>query len=116
MRFEASALRGLNPRKRNVAVRAVCKRLCANSCRCGEMADAQDLKSWDLKKSCGFKSRHRHRCQFDKNRTLDALCPTFRERLRHMTSRIMRNTALRESRCRAPAGLAGVLPKCTSTA
>jgi len=47
---------------------------------------------------------------------LDALCPTFRERLRHMTSRIMRNTALRESRCRAPAGLAGVLPKCTSTA
>ena len=28
--------------------------------RCGEMADAQDLKSWDLKKSCGFESRHRH--------------------------------------------------------
>src|SRR6266446_6817578 len=24
------------------------------------MADAQDLKSWDLKKSCGFNSRHRH--------------------------------------------------------
>ena len=24
------------------------------------MADAQDLKSWDRKKSCGFKSRHRH--------------------------------------------------------
>jgi hypothetical protein len=24
------------------------------------MADAQDLKSWDPKKSCGFKSRHRH--------------------------------------------------------
>src|SRR5438045_3702592 len=24
------------------------------------MADAQDLKSWDYKKSCGFKSRHRH--------------------------------------------------------
>src|SRR6266516_2381432 len=24
------------------------------------MADAQDLKSWDHKKSCGFKSRHRH--------------------------------------------------------
>lgn len=24
------------------------------------MADAQDLKSWDLKKSCGFKSHHRH--------------------------------------------------------
>ena len=28
--------------------------------RCGEMADAQDLKSWDRKKSCGFESRHRH--------------------------------------------------------
>jgi hypothetical protein len=28
--------------------------------RCGEMADAQDLKSWDLKTSCGFESRHRH--------------------------------------------------------
>jgi hypothetical protein len=24
------------------------------------MADAQDLKSWDLKQSCGFESRHRH--------------------------------------------------------
>ena len=24
------------------------------------MADAQDLKSWDLKKSCGFESRHRY--------------------------------------------------------
>ncbi len=24
------------------------------------MADAQDLKSWDINKSCGFKSRHRH--------------------------------------------------------
>ena len=29
-------------------------------CRCGEMADAQDLKSWDHKKSCGFESHHRH--------------------------------------------------------
>ncbi len=28
--------------------------------RCGEMADAQDLKSWDLKKSCRFESDHRH--------------------------------------------------------
>jgi hypothetical protein len=28
--------------------------------RCGEMADAQDLKSWDLKTSCGFESHHRH--------------------------------------------------------
>jgi hypothetical protein len=28
------------------------------------MADAQDLKSWDYKKSCGFESRHRH--QIDK--------------------------------------------------
>ena len=24
------------------------------------MADAQDLKSWDLKKSCGFESHHRY--------------------------------------------------------
>lgn len=24
------------------------------------MADAQDLKSWDRKKSCGFESHHRH--------------------------------------------------------
>ena len=31
-----------------------------DGCRCGEMADAQDLKSWDLKKSCGFESHHRH--------------------------------------------------------
>ena len=37
-----------------------CKWLIKNRCRCGEMADAQDLKSWDRKKSCGFKSRHRH--------------------------------------------------------
>src|ERR1019366_7581646 len=29
-------------------------------CRCGEMADAQDLKSWDRKKSCEFESHHRH--------------------------------------------------------
>ena len=28
--------------------------------RCGEMADAQDLKSWDRKKSCEFESHHRH--------------------------------------------------------
>jgi tetratricopeptide (TPR) repeat protein len=26
------------------------------------MADAQDLKSWDLKKSCGFESHHRYHC------------------------------------------------------
>ena len=26
------------------------------------MADAQDLKSWDHKKSCGFESHHRHQC------------------------------------------------------
>src|SRR5436190_24175906 len=30
------------------------------NCRCGEMADAQDLKSWGLKKPCGFESHHRH--------------------------------------------------------
>ena len=24
------------------------------------MADAQDLKSWGLKKPCGFESHHRH--------------------------------------------------------
>ena len=29
-------------------------------CRCGEMADARDLKSRDLKKSCRFESDHRH--------------------------------------------------------
>src|SRR5213594_1722714 len=28
--------------------------------RCGEMADARDLKSRDGKTSCGFESRHRH--------------------------------------------------------
>ena len=28
--------------------------------RCGEMADAQDLKSWVHKKTCGFESHHRH--------------------------------------------------------
>lgn len=27
------------------------------------MADAQDLKSWDLKKSCRFESDHRHQMQ-----------------------------------------------------
>lgn len=32
-------------------------------CRCGEMEDAQDLKSWDRKKSCGFESRHRHQTE-----------------------------------------------------
>ncbi len=35
------------------------------------MADAQDLKSWDYKKSCGFKSRHRHQT----NKYLST-CPT----------------------------------------
>ena len=29
-------------------------------CRCGEMADARDLKSRDRKTSCGFESHHRH--------------------------------------------------------
>ena len=28
--------------------------------RCGEMADAQDLKSWGRKKPCRFESDHRH--------------------------------------------------------
>src|ERR1700761_3065627 len=28
------------------------------------MADAQDLKSWDLKKSCGFESHHRHHTEY----------------------------------------------------
>ena len=32
-------------------------------CRCGEMADAQDLKSWGRKKPCGFESHHRHQLQ-----------------------------------------------------
>ena len=31
-----------------------------NGCRCGEMADAQDLKSWGCKKPCRFESDHRH--------------------------------------------------------
>lgn len=30
------------------------------------MADAQDLKSWDCKKSCGFKSHHRHQLRVSK--------------------------------------------------
>ena len=42
--------------KLHASVRAVAKR----RRRCGEMADAQDLKSWDRKKSCGFESHHRH--------------------------------------------------------
>jgi hypothetical protein len=29
------------------------------------MADAQDLKSWGLKKPCGFKSHHRHHVTFN---------------------------------------------------
>jgi hypothetical protein len=29
-------------------------------CRCGEMADATDLKSVLVKTRCGFESRHRH--------------------------------------------------------
>ena len=28
------------------------------------MADAQDLKSWGLKKPCGFKSHHRHHLDY----------------------------------------------------
>ena len=35
-----------------------------HACRCGEMADAQDLKSWGRKKPCGFESHHRHQHQF----------------------------------------------------
>src|SRR4051812_43483769 len=34
--------------------------LSRDDCRCGEMADAQDLKSWGLKKPCRFESDHRH--------------------------------------------------------
>ncbi|GEM_PF-1512264 len=30
------------------------------ACRCGEMADARDLKSRGLQQPCGFESRHRH--------------------------------------------------------
>ncbi len=36
------------------------RRVAHERSRCGEMADAQDLKSWDRKKSCGFESHHRH--------------------------------------------------------
>ncbi len=39
-------------------------RLGSNARRCGEMADAQDLKSWALKKACGFESHHRHHDNF----------------------------------------------------
>src|ERR1043166_2392827 len=31
-----------------------------DSCRCGEMADAQDLKSWGRNRPCRFESDHRH--------------------------------------------------------
>lgn len=41
--------------------RSWCRRCDAR--RCGEMADAQDLKSWDRKKSCRFESDHRHQNQ-----------------------------------------------------
>ena len=43
-----------------VSYQCIHKVLWINGCRCGEMADAQDLKSWDRKKSCGFESHHRH--------------------------------------------------------
>ena len=36
--------------------------------RCGEMADAQDLKSWDRKKSCEFESHHRHQSSLEAQR------------------------------------------------
>ena len=32
----------------------------ACECRCGEMADATDLKSVFTKVECGFESRHRY--------------------------------------------------------
>src|SRR2546423_1557377 len=43
--------------------------------RCGEMADAQDLKSWDLKKSCRFESGHRHQTSLEaqRDRSLSAI-------------------------------------------
>ena len=31
-----------------------------NICRCGEMADAQDLKSWVRNRTCRFDPDHRH--------------------------------------------------------
>jgi hypothetical protein len=43
-------------------------------CRCGEMADAQDLKSWDLKKSCRFESDHRHQIHSSGFATAPAVC------------------------------------------
>ena len=50
--------------------------------RCGEMADAQDLKSWDPKKSCEFESHHRHQPAlvrtsygWQTSRTSVAACP-----------------------------------------
>ena len=34
------------------------------------MADAQDLKSWDPKKSCEFESHHRHQVDWGFNRQI----------------------------------------------
>jgi hypothetical protein len=35
------------------------------------MADAQDLKSWVRKKTCGFESHHRHHFSFEIRRVVD---------------------------------------------
>src|SRR6478672_10197508 len=43
-----------------------------------KLADAQDLKSWDRKRSCGFDSRPRHQCadkSDDRFRMFDAFFP-----------------------------------------
>src|SRR2546426_69751 len=47
-------------------------------CRCGEMADAQDLKSWGLKKPCRFESDHRHQASFGSNEASNILGTTCR--------------------------------------
>ena len=51
------------------------------TCRCGEMADAQDLKSWDPKKSCGFESHHRHHFNYDQYNQWFCQCLGFGYRL-----------------------------------
>jgi hypothetical protein len=59
-------------RKVNRTIQNMQKSPCFQHCRCGEMADAQDLKSWDGKTSCGFESHHRHHLQRDPWLTLVA--------------------------------------------
>ncbi len=85
------------------------------------MADAQDLKSWDLKKSCGFESRHRHQCCLC---TLKRFCHC--QGFRNAKTLICKNLRILIESCRilkrqvagpslnkiSGAGEKGVLPEC----